>query len=369
MTSPAEWPPFLVRGASLAEVEARYPAPFDAASLPWGRDLGRAAGSRSVGAWLDRLPPGARSSFAHAHLREEELVFVVSGRPTLRWIPPGAAPREIELQPHDLASFPAGTGLAHTVLNRSADDALLLVVGERRTGERIVYPEDPLFEAWRAEHRPHRLWSEPERPDPAAVWPAWRLETPRLVLRPWAVDDVPDLLRLQEENHQHLARWMPWARALPNADELLRTVSGFVARFASDEEWVYGIFLPDGTPIGSTGLHPRPPHVLEIGYWLASTAEGHGYAAEATAALTRLALERRRAWSVEVHCDPQNVRSAAVPRRLAFRHVATVPGRGLDAHGRPRDAMIWSMLADDLRASPAAAGPVVARDGLGRRLL
>lgn len=361
-------PSFVVRGAAVPEQLAAYPPPFDGVPLSAGRDLGRAAGSRALGAWHDRLPPGGRSSFTHAHLREEELVYVLSGTPTLRWIPPGEAAREVVLAPGDLAAFPAGTGIAHAFLNRSDADAVLLVIGERRTGERLAYPEDPAFEAWRAEHRPGRAWVE-DGPAPDAVWPAWRIETPRLVLRPWTVEDVPDLLRLQTEDQRHLAPWMPWARTLPTADELLRTVSGFVARFASGEDWIYGIFLPDGTPIGGTGLHPRFSEGLEIGYWIARTSEGQGYVTEAAGALTRLALQTRRALAVEIHCDPANVRSAAVPRRLGFRQAGTLPGRQLDAHGRPRDTMIWSLLRDELGGSPASDVPTVARDGLGRRLV
>jgi uncharacterized cupin superfamily protein len=365
----SSWPSFVVRAAAVPEVVAAYPPPFDAVPLSAGRDLGRAAGSRTLGAWVDRVPPGGRSSFTHAHLREEELVYVLAGRPTLRWVPEGEAAREVELAPGDLASFPAGTGTAHAFVNRSAEDALLLVVGERRTGERLAYPEDPLFEAWRAEHRPHRVWADADRPPGGAAWPAWRIETPRLVLRPWAVEDTLDLHQLQTRNQQHLAPWMPWARTLPNLDELLQTVSAFVARFATGEDFVYGIFLPDGTPIGGTGLHARFPNGLEIGYWIDASSQGHGYVTEAAAALTRVALESRRAQTVEIHCDPRNTRSAAVPRRLGFQHVATLPGRQVDVHGQPRDSLVWSMLARDLPGTPAAEVPVVARDGLGRRLV
>jgi uncharacterized cupin superfamily protein len=364
------WPPFVVRTASIPESAGGYPPPFDAVPLSHGRDLGRAAGSRTLGTWVDRIPPGGRSSFCHAHLREEEVAYVLSGTPTLRWLPNGSAtPQEVELQPGDLATFPAGTGIAHCFLNRSTADTVLLVVGERRTGERLNYPEDPAFESWRSEVRPHRTWPDTDRPLGMAVWPAWRLETERLVLRPWTVEDTPELLALQTANQHHLAPWMPWARALPNLDELLQTVSGFLARFASGEDWIYGIFLPDGTPIGGTGLHPRFVHGLEIGYWVAREHQGKGYVTEAAAALTRVALETRRVQAVEIHCDPRNTRSAAVPARLGFRNVAVLPGRQVDVHGQPRDSMVWTMLGRELPSSPAAAIQVVARDGLGRRLL
>mgnify|MGYP006158626091 CR=1 FL=1 len=36
---------------------------------------------------------------------------------------------------------------------------------------------------------------------------------------------------------------------------------------------------------------------------------------------------------VEIHCDPANVRSASVPRKLGFRHEATLHRRAV-RHGR-----------------------------------
>ncbi|MCB9685466.1 MAG: GNAT family N-acetyltransferase [Alphaproteobacteria bacterium] len=363
-------PPFVVRATDISEIEGHYPAPFDAEKLSFGRDLGRAAGSRSLGCWQERLPRGRRTSFTHAHLREEELIYVLAGTPTLRWRPPGGEAEEVPLEPGDLVAFPAGTGIAHTFRNDADMDAILLCIGERRLGDGSLYPDDPAWQAWRDEHRPQYRWPNDDRPSVAAEWPAWRIETDRLVLRPWEQADVPDLLALQRENQEHLAPTMPWARTLPTLDELLGTVRSFLRSFLEADDLVYGIFLPDGTPIGGTGLHPRiGPDGLEIGYWISKRHEGLGLVTEAAGALTRLALEVHRKQVVEIHCDPRNTRSAAIPARLGYTHVGTLPGRTRDALGRPRETMIWSLLSADLLDSPAHHTSVMARDALGRRLI
>ncbi len=76
---------------------------------------------------------------------------------------------------------------------------------------------------------------------------------------------------------------------------------------------------------------------LEIGYWLDRQATGQGYATEAARALFDLARRVPGIAQVEIHCDPRNLPSAAVPRRLGFRLVddgsAAEPGAA---------GMIWA---------------------------
>lgn len=106
--------PYVVHTDDVPEQECRYEAPFDGELLAFGRNLGKAAGSVTVGLWHERIPPGHRTSFTHAHSHEEELAYVLSGVCVLRVVEPGREPREIPLRAGHVASFPAGTGIAHT---------------------------------------------------------------------------------------------------------------------------------------------------------------------------------------------------------------------------------------------------------------
>jgi hypothetical protein len=86
---------FIVLALDVPEEEGHYPVPFDKERLRFFRDIGRAAGSKSIGVGLDRLPPGERTSFTHAHSHEEELVYVLEGEVHVRLIEPGKEPREV----------------------------------------------------------------------------------------------------------------------------------------------------------------------------------------------------------------------------------------------------------------------------------
>lgn len=152
-------PTYVIHEDEVAEEEGHYPPPFDGEKLSLGRNLGRAAGSVAVGMWRERIPPGRRTSFTHAHSDEEELVYVLGGECTLRVVAPGEAASEHALRRGHTVSFPARTGIAHTFVNRSTEDCHLLCFGERKPGvDRAYYPEDAAYDAHRAKHEPHKSW-------------------------------------------------------------------------------------------------------------------------------------------------------------------------------------------------------------------
>jgi uncharacterized cupin superfamily protein len=154
----AKVPACVVHIDDVAEVEGAYVAPFDGEKLSIYRDIGRAAGSKNVGLSWERLLPGRRTSFTHAHSTEEEFVFVLSGSCHLRWIEPGAEPRDIPLRAGHGVAFPAGSEIAHAFVNHGTEECALFVVGERRDDDRVFYPEDEEYDAFHARTRAERHW-------------------------------------------------------------------------------------------------------------------------------------------------------------------------------------------------------------------
>lgn len=202
------------------------------------------------------------------------------------------------------------------------------------------------------------------------TWPPYRIETPRLLLRPWDPPDAPALVGALARNHAHLAAWMPWADRVPTLSEQLERIRGWRAAFDTDRDVILGVFQPGGGIVGGTGLHDRIGGLgREIGYWVDRDHQGSGLVTEWCAALVRLAIEARGVDRVEIHCDPANTRSAAVARRLGFTHEATLPRRTVGVDGRLRDTSIWTLYDDQLAASPCGGAVVRAWDGAGRRLL
>jgi RimJ/RimL family protein N-acetyltransferase len=206
-----------------------------------------------------------------------------------------------------------------------------------------------------------------------AADPPYRVETERLVLRPWNPADAQLLKAAVDSSLTSLRAWMPWAHDEPTSldakAELLRVFRG---RFDLGQDFVYGIFDSDESEaVGGTGLHTRVADeaALEIGYWIRDSRAGGGLATEAAAALTRVAFELCGVDRVEIRVDPENVRSLAIPRRLGFQEEGTLRRRLVGPDGRRADAVCFALFAGDLAGTPAATTPLRAFDALGRRVL
>lgn len=204
---------------------------------------------------------------------------------------------------------------------------------------------------------------------PEQASPAYRIETERLVLEAGSPQYAEALKRAVDVSLAHLSS-LAWVAEEPTTVERkIEKLRGFRVAFDRGDFFAYHVLAKDhpGEVAGGAGLMPRVgPKALEIGYWLAAPYVGKGYMREATAALTRVAVEVHGCLRVEIHCDPENARSANVARKLGYTHDATLRKRLLCADGTLHDSMVWSMFADELPGSPAAAVAYRAFDAAGR---
>jgi uncharacterized cupin superfamily protein len=120
------------------------------------RPLGDLFGLANFGVNLTRLAPGGESALRHAHVKQDEFVYVLEGQPTLVT----DAGRE-RLGPGMCAGFKAGTGDAHHLVNETEEDVVYLEVGDRTPGDGAAYPDDDLSVVmvdgrWRFSHKDGR---------------------------------------------------------------------------------------------------------------------------------------------------------------------------------------------------------------------
>ena len=123
-----------------------YPEPF--AARIRGRvkcPLGELFGLRNFGVNLTTLAPGGSSALFHCHSRQDEFVYILEGDLVLV-----TDDGEQRLHPGMCFGFPAG-GTAHHLINRSAQEAVYLEIGDRSDGDEVSYPNDDIRAVLRAD--------------------------------------------------------------------------------------------------------------------------------------------------------------------------------------------------------------------------
>lgn len=98
--------------------------------------IGYELGTELIGASLWELPAGEAAYPYHFHYSDEELVIVLSGRPSLR-TPAGIR----ELEEGEAIGFPVGEEGAHQLLNRSEEPVTFLAISSSGRPDVIVYPD------------------------------------------------------------------------------------------------------------------------------------------------------------------------------------------------------------------------------------
>jgi uncharacterized cupin superfamily protein len=98
--------------------------------------LSRQAGSERLGMSLWEVPPGEAAYPYHYHLAEEELVIVLTGRPSLR-TPDGWR----DLEEGEVVPFLRGEAGGHQLVNRTQDVVRFLAFSSSGEPDLVVYPD------------------------------------------------------------------------------------------------------------------------------------------------------------------------------------------------------------------------------------
>ncbi|HAK05116.1 MAG TPA: GNAT family N-acetyltransferase [Firmicutes bacterium] len=147
------------------------------------------------------------------------------------------------------------------------------------------------------------------------------LETPRLILRPFTLKDLPAFFAYaKKENIGPNAGWKPH-QSIEESETILKQ---FI-----NAETLWAITLKkDGHLIGSIGLHEdkhrHNPRVKSLGYVLDDVFWGQGIVTEAARRVIRYAFEMLEIDMLSVGHYPLNERSKRVVEKCGFIYEATL---------------------------------------------
>lgn len=97
--------------------------------------VGYRLGGELIGCGLWEVPPGETAYPYHFHYADEEMLIVLSGRPTLR-TPSG----ERDLERGEAVRFPVGDSGAHQISNSTPETVTFLAISSHGRPDVVVYP-------------------------------------------------------------------------------------------------------------------------------------------------------------------------------------------------------------------------------------
>jgi uncharacterized cupin superfamily protein len=127
-------PAKVIRAAEIAESSQSFTHPWNTNSEMHGAMLGRPAGLVRSGVNVIRIPPGKESFVFHAHLHEEEWIYILSGRAIV-----DSGETSHEIGPGDFVAFPTPSE-AHQLRNAFTEDVVYLTGGENAAYDIADYP-------------------------------------------------------------------------------------------------------------------------------------------------------------------------------------------------------------------------------------
>ena len=144
-----------------------------------------------------------------------------------------------------------------------------------------------------------------------------KLETERLILRPWKETDAENLYAYASDPEVGPPAGWPPHTSVENSREIIK---GVLSR-----KETYAVCLKDGKPIGSIGLHLNGSTDMtdrddecELGYWIAKPFWGQGMIPEAARELLRYAFEQLGMRAVWCGYYEGNNKSRKVQEKLGF---------------------------------------------------
>jgi len=156
---------------------------------------------------------------------------------------------------------------------------------------------------------------------PPTNLPRLPLETIRLQLRPYQAGDATAFFTVLDQSRARLQLSFPdRLRAVPTLAAVPAQLASFAHDWATGRFYVFGIWHRESQAyLGDICIMPQRGDQAEIGYYLAESAEGQGYAREALASIIQFGFEQVRAERLLIRCFADNVRAQQVAQAHGFR--------------------------------------------------
>ncbi len=152
---------------------------------------------------------------------------------------------------------------------------------------------------------------------------------------------APEIFSLIDKDREHLRTWLPWVDSISSAEDtrknLVMRIEGFEQKRQAS---FYGTW--NGEFVASVGFISLADGEGEIGYWLLSTYSGRGLMTSYVRACIEYGFETLNLKRIVIKCAEENVKSAAIPKRLGFNECAKTETKCI-RNGSEHNTLIFTL--------------------------
>lgn len=179
--------------------------------------------------------------------------------------------------------------------------------------------------------------------------PPLEVVTPEFTIRCYLPDDGALLVDALNASYAHLKTFMPWAKPHTTLEEAAHTARRFHARYLLGEDFVLGIFSPEGDrQLGSTGFHLREGgldnRAAETGMWIRAECAGQGLGTRVLVAMLAWGFTawpwERLSW----RCSGRNFASQRTAEKAGLLREGVLRGRDRLPDGARDDEVCYAAL-------------------------
>lgn len=170
-------------------------------------------------------------------------------------------------------------------------------------------------------------------------------------LRPFLPGDAAALYEAARESIDDVWPWLEWCHSDYTIEESQAWIEHCTAARAAGEEFNFAIVNDEGIVLGGCVLNrlQRDHRVANLGYWVRSSATGHGVATAALCQLVEFAFSQTDMNRLEIIASTRNVGSQRVAERAGACREAIARDR-LFIHAEAHDAVQFAFVRSDFRA-------------------
>ncbi len=171
-----------------------------------------------------------------------------------------------------------------------------------------------------------------------------------ILIRPFRAGDEDALYEAVRESMAEVSVWLPWCHSDYSIEESREFIASRELASQGDEWYSFGIFDKDsGRFLGGVGINfiNRVHRLANLGYWVRTSAAGHGVATTATRLAARFGFEEVGLQRIEIVAAVDNIASQRVAEKSGAKREGLLRKR-LWFRGRSLDAVLFSLVPEDL---------------------